>query len=74
MTAGAAPRDYAEIIGVLESLPLLLREARRRKGHSTRDARAAMGDTVAISTISRTERGTASPSLENVKALLRYVS
>lgn len=51
----AAPTGYDEVIGVLESLPVIVREARRRKGLSLRSAAEEIG--VSFSTMSRIEAG-----------------
>lgn len=68
------PIGYAEITGVLESLPVLCREARRRKGLSLRSAADAWG--VSFSSISRLEAGAddTGPTLKTVMAVLRGVS
>jgi transcriptional regulator with XRE-family HTH domain len=45
---------YDEVIAILEVLPVILREARRRKGLSTREAADQLG--VSFSSVSRWER------------------
>jgi hypothetical protein len=60
---------YADLIAVIDALPVLVREARRRKGHSLRGAAAESG--VPVTTLWRLEQGRAYSS---IKAMLRYVS
>lgn len=45
---------YDDLIAVLETLPVILRETRRRKGLSTREAAEHLG--VSFSSVSRWER------------------
>jgi transcriptional regulator with XRE-family HTH domain len=66
------PVGYGEILSVLDALPVIVREARRRKGLSLRDAGAAAG--VAPSTLLRVEDGLLDCRLESAKALLRWAS
>jgi transcriptional regulator with XRE-family HTH domain len=53
----AAPTSYTELAHVLDSLPLLIREARRARGLSLRSAAALIGTNA--STIARIEQGEA---------------
>lgn len=54
-TKAAAPSSYSDLAAVIESLPLLVREARRARGLSVRAAAAQVG--CSFSTISRFENG-----------------
>lgn len=65
-----APSTYDELIGVLEALPVLVREKRRRDRLSLRRAAELTG--VGFNTISRFEQGEAC-SLGNAVQLLRWV-
>jgi len=49
------PTPYRELAGVLEGLPLLLREARRARGLSLRAAAGEIG--MSFSTVTRIEEG-----------------
>jgi transcriptional regulator with XRE-family HTH domain len=60
---------YDEIIAVLETLPVILREARRRKGLSTREAADQLG--VSFSSVSRWER--ASQCVPDRPAIIRIL-
>jgi ribosome-binding protein aMBF1 (putative translation factor) len=53
--AVAALTTYAELADVLRNLPLLLREARRARGLSQREAARQLG--VSMLTVARAERG-----------------
>jgi DNA-binding XRE family transcriptional regulator len=64
--------SYEEVIGVLEALPVLIRETRRRKGQAMREAAEDAG--VAFTNFTRWERGTSEPSLTNVVRVLRWVA
>lgn len=64
------PASYDELISVLTSLPLLVRETRRRRGLSVRAAAAESG--VGFANISRCERG-AGMHMATVVPLLRWV-
>lgn len=61
---------YGELIEVLEALPLIVRETRRRRGLSQRAAGTAAG--VEFATISRCENG-AGLHLKSILPLLRWV-
>ncbi len=63
---------YTELLAVLECLPLLVREARRRKGHSIRASARVCG--MSFSTISRFENRVGDIQLDGVCALIRYVA
>jgi len=63
--------SYAEIARVVELLPTLVREKRRRDGLSLRAAGDQTG--VAASTLMRFEHGTGGVSWEKVPVLLRWV-
>jgi predicted transcriptional regulator len=69
---GETLAPYADLLSVLDALPLLLREARRRKGHSQRAAGRESG--ISFATICRIEARSVDPLLSNVKAVLRYAS
>ena len=71
-TPGSELASYVELLDVLDALPMLLREARRRRGHSQRVAAVEMG--LSFSTVSRIEGGVGDPALSNVKAVLEYVA
>lgn len=62
--------SYAELIDVIEHLPVLVRETRRRKGLSLRAAGELIG--VGFNTIKRFEDGDVVHS-KNLVALLRFV-
>lgn len=62
--------SYRELAMLLESLPMLLREARRWRRLSARAASAEIG--TSFSTISRVENG-AECSLPNAVAILRWL-
>lgn len=72
MAAQETPSTYAELGALLDNLPLLVREARRRKGHRLLDAAAEAN--VSASTISRLENGIGDPAFSAVRALIGYVS
>lgn len=61
---------YREVISVIEALPVLVREKRRRLGLSQRDVAKASG--APLNTISRFERGQQASSA-NLVRLLRWV-
>jgi DNA-binding XRE family transcriptional regulator len=63
---------YAEIIRLLESLPVLVRETRRRKRQSIHQA----GDDCGLSgnTISRLEQGLHDPTWTTTVRVLRWMS
>jgi ribosome-binding protein aMBF1 (putative translation factor) len=62
--------SYHELAAVLDSLPLLVREARRARRLSLRRAAAEMA--VNATTIHRTESGEA-PSVTNAVKMLRWL-
>lgn len=66
----STPSPYAELVGVIESVPLLLREARRARGLSLRAAAAQIG--IAPATVCRIEAGT-DCALSNAVAVLRWL-
>lgn len=51
----AVPSRYADLAAVVEALPMLVREHRRRRGVSLRAAARELG--VSFSTLDRIERG-----------------
>lgn len=62
---------YDDLIGVLETLPVILRETRRRKGLSTREAADQLG--VSFSSVSRWERvGQCVPDRPAIIRILRW--
>lgn len=63
---------YGELAAVLDALPILVRETRRRRGHSLRQAADTTG--VPFNTIRRLESGLALPRMQHAAALLRYIS
>lgn len=63
--------SYAEVIAVIEALPVLVRETRRRRGLSLRQAARNIGS-VEASTLHRFEGGQQIHS-GNLLALLRWV-
>lgn len=67
--AGPLP-TYTQLADLLEQLPLLLREARRRRGLATRDAAEEMQ--IAHSTVSRIETGDGC-ALPTAIAVLRWL-
>jgi DNA-binding XRE family transcriptional regulator len=67
-----SPTPYAELAAVLDALPLLVREARRRHGHSLRAVEEWTG--VPFNTIRRLENGETLPMMKHAAALLRYIS
>lgn len=62
--------SYAELAGLLDALPVLLREARRRRRLTMREAAAEMG--CSISTVCRIEAGE-DCVLSNALAVLRWL-
>ena len=62
---------YAEVIALLEALPVLCREKRRRLGMSLRGASEASG--VSFNAIKRIEDGTSDPAWTSAVALLRWI-
>lgn len=70
MSDDGVPAAYTELISVLEALPLLVRETRRRKALSLRAAAVDSG--VQMSTLQRCEQG-AGMHLASVVPLLRWV-
>ena len=66
------PSGYDDVMRVLECLPILVRETRRRKGQSLREAAKASG--TSFSTLSRVETRTGDPALSSVYAILRWVA
>jgi ribosome-binding protein aMBF1 (putative translation factor) len=68
---GRKPAGYAEVIMVLDDLPVIVREARRRKGLSLRAAQAESG--VDQATILNAERG-GNLTMANVRALLAWAA
>lgn len=70
MISPDAPTSYTELAHVLDNLPLLLKEARRARGLSTRAAAAELG--MAPSTVSRLESGH-DAALSNTLAVLRWL-
>lgn len=66
-----APTPYDDILAVLDNLPVLVRETRRRKGASMREVGRQTG--MAASTVMRVEKGI-DCSLENAKVLLRWAA
>lgn len=66
----AAPTSYDEILDVLDRLPLLVRETRRRRGLSLRAAARESG--VGFANLSRCENG-AGMHMSTVVPLLRWV-
>lgn len=67
----AAPAPYAELIEVLEALPLLVRETRRRRGLSQRAAAEQVG-LESWATLSRCENG-AGLHMKSIVPLLRWI-
>jgi hypothetical protein len=65
------PSSYAELLNVLDSIPVLVREKRRRDGLSIRAAGKASG--VDFNAIARAEQG-AGMQLGTARALLVWVS
>jgi DNA-binding transcriptional regulator YiaG len=69
----AAPSSYPEIIDVLESLPVMLRETRRRKGLSLRQAAEELD--VSFSSVTRWERGqTVGLGIKVIVRVLRWIA
>lgn len=63
--------SYEELLDLLDALPMLVRETRRRRGMSMRAVHDVTG--VSAPTIQRCEVGTQDVSLSNAKILLRWV-
>jgi DNA-binding XRE family transcriptional regulator len=63
--------SYDELAQLLDQLPFLVRETRRRRGLTQRAAADEIG--CGFSTISRLEAGGADCSLTNAIALLRWI-
>ncbi len=71
MSEAGNPTSYAELVSVLQALPLLVREKRRRDGLSIRAAAKLVG--VSFGTLNRFETGE-DIVLSNAVALLRWVA
>lgn len=69
-SGGGRPTPYAELAAVIDSLPLLLREARRRRQISQRAAARELG--CSPSTFGRMESGE-DCALSNAVAVLRWL-
>lgn len=65
------PLTYDEILAVLDALPVLCREKRRRLGLTYRAAGRASG--VSFNAIKRVEDGTADPAWTTARSLLRWI-
>ena len=70
MSEGSGLSTYAEMIEVLDALPLLMREKRRRDGISMREAARQMG--IGLSVIHRIEGGEGI-HLSNARSALRWL-
>lgn len=70
LSGGGRPTPYAELAGVIGSLPLLLREARRQRQLSQRAAARQLG--CSPSTLARMESGE-DCALSNAVAVLRWL-
>lgn len=68
----AIETHYSELIGVLELLPLLVRETRRRRGMSVRAVSRELK--MSDATVGAVEKQTTDPTLSTVIALLEWVS
>ena len=66
------PVPYAELIAVLDGLPFLLRETRRRKQQSLRAAADEIG--VPFTSYQRWEKDDSYPDTRTIPALLRWVA
>lgn len=71
MSAHERPTSYGELVRVMECLPMLVRETRRRRGLSLRAAAKDAG--VGFNTLTRFEQGD-DVVLSNAVALLRWVA
>lgn len=69
-TTNSGPTSYGELVDVLTNLPLLLREARRRRGLGLRATARELG--MSFSTVSRFENGE-DIVLSNAMDILRWV-
>jgi len=63
---------YDEIIAVLAAVPVILRETRRRKGQTMKQAGDQLG--IAASTVMRWERHEQEPSTGDIIRILRWVA
>lgn len=70
--SGCELTSYRELASLLESLPMLLREARRSRRLSTRAAADEIGG-IGHSTLWRVESGRGEASLTNAVAVLRWL-
>jgi transcriptional regulator with XRE-family HTH domain len=61
---------YAELAGVLETLPVILRETRRARGTSLRECARQMG--LSFSTVRRIESGE-DAVMSNVVVVMRWI-
>lgn len=68
--ADAKPTSYEELADVLDNLPLLLRETRRRRGLSLRATAKEVG--TSFSTVTRFENGE-DIMLSHASAVLRWI-
>jgi transcriptional regulator with XRE-family HTH domain len=68
--SNAGLTSYSELAHVLDQLPMLCKEKRRREGLSLREAAKQMG--VAFSVVTRFENGTG-VHLDSAKAVLRWL-
>jgi transcriptional regulator with XRE-family HTH domain len=72
MNANGRLSAYDEVIQLIESLPVMVRETRRRRQMSLREAAVSAG--CSFSTISRIEQGKGTASLESFVVLLKWCS
>jgi transcriptional regulator with XRE-family HTH domain len=63
-----APSRYDELVQLLDHMPVIIRETRRRKGLTLHEAAAQSG--VPASVLSRVDRGLNDLSLRSLKAVL----
>lgn len=62
--------SYSEVVDILDSLPRIIRETRRRKGLSLRAAGREAG--LSFMTIDRAERGVVEGNITTLRALLLW--
>jgi transcriptional regulator with XRE-family HTH domain len=71
MAAEGVPTSYAELLRVIDMLPELVREKRRRDGLSFRAAEREAG--VSFNTIRRLEQRTGDLQVASLRILIRWV-
>lgn len=72
MSAATGPQGFDDVIEILESLPAIIRETRRRKNLSVRAAAAELK--VAHASLLNWERYTQAPSVDMAVRILKWAA